>query len=317
MQKDKRLLKIYTIIVTYNGTPWIEACLKSLNQSSVETQMVVVDNGSTDETVALVRKYFPKVHIIQSKENLGFGKANNIGMSYALNEGASHVFLLNQDARVEPHTLSKLVDAERSNPGFGVLSPYHWNWDGTELEYYFSKFIFRNPAIIADAVQGEKTEAIYEVPFVNAAAWLIPQAVLHTVGGFDPIFHHYGEDDNYAQRLHYHGYKMGVVPGAYVYHDSKKRKEPKNYNFSAKYFMDEVKKLQIKYANPNATFSATHRKKEQRKILKWMLVNLVLFNFRTARGFAKKYKIFEKQYPQIEASRKRNIQKGAHYLDWN
>jgi GT2 family glycosyltransferase len=317
MEQDYSLYKVYTVIVTYNGTQWIKDCLDSLQKSRLPTQIVVVDNASTDETVLWIQQEYPLVQLIESGENLGFGKANNIGISKALNQGATHVFLLNQDAKVEPQTLSLLLDAQLRQPKYGIISPYHWNWEGTELEYYFSKFIFKNPQIISDAVKGNKAMEVYEVPFVNAAAWLLSKSTLEVIGGFDPIFYHYGEDDNYCERMHFHGYKLGIVPGANIYHDSKKRKEPKHYYFSDKYYMDEVKKLQLKYANPNAKFSVAHQKMEQQKILKWILVNLVLFNFKSVKGFAKKYNIFKKQYPLIEESRRQNVEKGPHYLNLN
>ena len=110
-------MKIYSIIVTYNGMIWIEKCLKSVVDQS---EVIVVDNNSSDNTLNHIKQYFPSVKILPQSENLGFGKANNIGISYALNNGAEAVFLLNQDAHVEKECIDKLVKAHIENPEFGI-----------------------------------------------------------------------------------------------------------------------------------------------------------------------------------------------------
>ena len=84
--------KVFVVIVTYNGVQWIRKCL----QSCQDYPVVVVDNQSTDATVEIIQNEFPKVHLIEESKNHGFGQANNIGISYALNKGADYVFLLNQ-----------------------------------------------------------------------------------------------------------------------------------------------------------------------------------------------------------------------------
>ena len=88
-------MKVFVIIVSYNGMKWIDKCLNSvLNQGEV----VVVDNNSCDGTVDYIRMNFSLVKILSQTTNYGFGTANNIGISYAMKKGADAVFLLNQDA---------------------------------------------------------------------------------------------------------------------------------------------------------------------------------------------------------------------------
>ena len=90
--------RIHTIIVTYNAMQWAEKCFSSLRKSSISVKTIVVDNGSTDGTQEYVKTNFPEVHFIQSPENLGFGKANNIGIEIAYKAGADFFYLMNQDA---------------------------------------------------------------------------------------------------------------------------------------------------------------------------------------------------------------------------
>ena len=94
----------FIIIVTYNAMPWLSKCLESTKPYAI----VVVDNNATDGTVSYIKENYPLITILPQKENLGFGQANNIGMSYALKQGADYVFLLNQDAYLE-NDLFKLV----------------------------------------------------------------------------------------------------------------------------------------------------------------------------------------------------------------
>lgn len=90
--------KVYVIIATYNGKKWINSCFSSIYNSTVPLNTIVVDNGSTDGTQNIIREQFPKVNIIQSKTNIGFGQANNLGIKKAYDSGADYIFLLNQDA---------------------------------------------------------------------------------------------------------------------------------------------------------------------------------------------------------------------------
>ncbi len=309
------MVKIFTIIATYNGAEWIEKCIESLLSSSIKTEVIIVDNASTDNTLDLIKKKFESVIILKQEENLRFGKANNVGLSFALKNEADYVFLLNQDAYIEENSLEKLVKISQENPDFGILSPFHLNWEGTLLEHYFEKFIGGNVNLYSDYILKKQLNKLYKIPFVNAAAWLIPKNILKIVGGFDPIFHHYGEDNNFCQRITYHGFKIGVVPNTFIFHDSKIRKEPTNYLFSEAYFHNEVKDLQIKYADINKQYSNNDFNIVRRHIKKLITINLLKFKFNNVRGYLKKYKIFEEAFEKINKSRKHNSLKDTHYLD--
>jgi len=139
------------IIVTYNAMPWLFKCLESTKPFSV----VVIDNNSTDETVRFIKENYPSITILAQKENLGFGQANNIGMSYALKHGADYVFLLNQDAYLENDTIEKLIEVHRKDENFGVLSPIHLNGKGDRLDQNFSNYLNynANPDFYSDFVE--------------------------------------------------------------------------------------------------------------------------------------------------------------------
>lgn len=215
---------IYAIVVTYNGMPWIDKCLGSLRDSDHPVEILVIDNGSSDGTVARVEDHHPKAELIRTGSNLGFGRANNIGIRKALVRGGEYVFLLNQDAWVAPETVGRLVEASGEHAEYGVISPVHLNGEGTALDRGFSGYLppGRRDALASEPL-GEDGEEIVTVDFVNAAAWLVPSRCIRKVGLFEERFHMYAEDNNLIRRMRYHGYKVGVVPGAIAWHDREER----------------------------------------------------------------------------------------------
>ena len=214
-------MKIHVIIVTYNAMQWAERCFNSLRSSGIIPDVFVVDNGSTDGTQAYIMEHFPEVKLHQSKENLGFGRANNIGLQYALDHNYDYVYLLNQDAWVMPDTFEKLIDISRKNPEYGILSPFQMNADLIHIDRNFVAHVLAwksNPDIVSD-LYNQQFKDVYPVEWVMAAHWFLPISTIKKVGGFSPSFPHYGEDDNYSVRLFYRNLKIGVTPKLRVVHD--------------------------------------------------------------------------------------------------
>ena len=209
-------IRVIGIIVTYNGSSFIENCLNSLKKDMDEKDIIVIDNGSKDATVAIIEEKYTGVRLIRQVRNSGFGKANNIGLQMAVLENADYVFLLNQDVYVEEHSVRRLVDISGLYPEYGILSPMHLNGNGTALDNHFAGYVAG--ALVSDLYLGRRAR-IYPCYFVNAAAWLISKRCLETVGGFDPLYFHYGEDDDYLNRVRYFKMKIGVCPGVRIYHD--------------------------------------------------------------------------------------------------
>ena len=214
--------KIFVIIVTYKGYQWYERCFTSLRNSEYPVQTIVIDNASNDGTVEYIREHFPEIHLIESKENLGFGRANNIGMRYALDNGCDYVFLLNQDTWIDKDTIARLILIAEKHSDYGIISPIHLNAGRTAINMLIGLGArYRNEKMLSDLYLNKKMDDIYETNYVNAAAWLLPRKTLEMIGGFDPIFKHYEEDDNYLNRVIYHGLKIGVCPAAQLVHDHK------------------------------------------------------------------------------------------------
>ena len=213
------MANILVVIVTFNASKWVKKCLGSVEDSSLPADVLVIDNGSTDDTLPLIRKHFPQVRIIEAGENLGFGAANNKGFRIALDEGYQFAYLLNQDAWLEPDTLEKLVAAHK--PEWGILSPEQLDRHGRRDGQFERKC---GRAVDAALKAYHNDRQVVEVPFVMAAHWLVSRRAIETVGGFSPAFRQYGEDDNWIDRLHYHKLRCGVVPAAHAVHDRSDRR---------------------------------------------------------------------------------------------
>lgn len=211
--------KVFVIIVTYNGARWIDKNITSLLGSAYPVHIIAVDNKSTDNSVALLQQY-PEVDLILSETNLGFGKANNIGMKKAMEQGADYLFLLNQDAWVFQDTVGRLVARLEGETTVGILSPMHFSGDGETLDVSFETYYSRRSVIPV-------MDDICFVPFVNAAAWMLPRHCVEKVGYFEPLFGHYGEDRNYADRVWYHKLLIGIDETCKIVHD---RVITRNYN---------------------------------------------------------------------------------------
>lgn len=301
---------VHTIIVTYNGMQWIDRCMRSLMESLHPAPAIVVDNGSSDGTCEYLEQHFPDVVLARPGKNLGFGAANNIGLRMAMEAGADHAFLLNQDAWVQPDTIGRLVQASKDHPKFGVLSPMHLNGSGDALDRSFSNYLApqRCPGIYSDLALGRAHLEPYALPMVNAAAWLITSACLNTVGGFNPSFFHYGEDDNYAHRVAFHGLKMGVLATAWIHHD--RDQEGKNSYFEPGLLA--ARRLRIVSADPNKDL----RPFQEMRNLRLSMVRDILSLQRTAYHVDKeRYRLLRRSVdPGVLANRTRSMAVGPTFL---
>ncbi|MBU2919814.1 glycosyltransferase family 2 protein [Winogradskyella psychrotolerans] len=300
---------LYIVIVTYNGMRWLDKCLKSCANYSV----VIIDNASTDETVSFIEVNYPEVTLFKLDKNLGFGQANNIGIKYALGKDADHVFLLNQDAYLVDSVLDDLVTFQKRYSAYGILSPVHITGNRQKLDRGFSNYMLKEKTgqFYSDFVLGQPLSEVYEVPFVNAAAWLLSKDCLETVGGFDPLFFHYGEDDNYCQRVLYHGFKIGVLPSIYVVHDREERQSPTSKAFSVTYYKNREIYYKTKLANINVAAEYDILIKQLGKTILKLQLQLKLSK---ANGFKKELSLLKTIKPLIIESRTNNVVPGPHYL---
>lgn len=209
--------KVFIIVLNYNGGKLTENCLKSLRMVDYPNfQVVVVDNNSSDDSVVMIENKFPEVKVIKNKENSGFAGGNNIGIDFALKNGADYVLLLNQDTEVEPDFLDKLIEEGEKDEKTGLLSPLiFWKrnkqvwFSGGRIDWLNMKTFHQ-----FDLVKGKAQET----SFLTGCSLLIKRAVLETIGLLDDNFFLYWEDVDYSVRAKKAGFKIKVVPKSVIYH---------------------------------------------------------------------------------------------------
>ncbi|KFF27937.1 glycosyltransferase [Chryseobacterium vrystaatense] len=289
------MFNIHIIIVTYNAMKWAERCFTSLRHSSVPVKCVVIDNGSTDGTQEYIKTHFPEIDFMQSAENLGFGKANNLGIEKAYKEGADFFYLMNQDAWIYPNTIATMLQVysdSSEKEEIGIISPVHT--DGTEkkMDIFLDKYIAQNcdtTRLISD-LYFQTLSPYYELVFVNAAHWFIPKKTIEIVGGFNPFFFHYGEDNEYVNRLHFHKKKIILVPGSKAVHDGKQFLDKIDYT---KY---KDLSIETKILNPSYPNSLQQEKKA---LLQSIVKNFLTGNIETCKKHYKRYKSITKNTSEL------------------
>ncbi|MDN4012422.1 glycosyltransferase family 2 protein [Chryseobacterium gambrini] len=302
--------EIYFIIVTYNAMKWAEKSFTSLRQSSVPVHCIVVDNGSTDGTQKYITSNFPEVELIQSEKNLGFGKANNIGIEKAYQKGADFFYLMNQDAWIFNDSVEKLLNVYNLHPDkkeIGILSPMHIDGTGNKLDIFLDKYIAHNfeTRLISD-LYFQTLQPFYEISFINAAHWFLPKETIEIIGGFNPYFFHYGEDLEYVNRILFHKKKTFLVPESKVIHDGKQSLSKVDYT---KY---EDLRIETNIMNPSIPDSL---KAEKKALKQSMLKNMLTGNLKVYKTLHKKYHKILKEEKILTELRNKVKEVGLTFLN--
>ncbi len=217
--------RVSAVVVTYDALPWIENCLDSL--AGVET--VVVDNGSSDGTVAFVRDRYPDVRLVES-ENRGLGAGWNIGIR---GTSTPFVLLLNADAWMTEGSLDRLVDFAATRPSAAVVGPRLSNPDGSlqrsvrgyptvwrlATEYLFlRKLAPRSTALNAFYAGGFDHDEVRSVEVVMGACMLLRRAAIEEVGECDEDYFLFSEETDWCFRFRQAGWEVVFFPGAECVH---------------------------------------------------------------------------------------------------
>ncbi len=214
---------VYVILVNWNGREITLDCLASLQRVRYPAMRVlVVDNGSADDSVAAMHSGFPAVEVLALGENRRFAGGNNAGMQKALEAGADFILLLNNDTIVDPDFLPPLLDRFQREERCGMVVPkiyYHHAPDtlwyaGGEISFWSGTMRHRG---IREVDHGQYDFAT-ETDYATGCCILLSRDVVRRVGEMDESFYMYTEDADWSMRTRRAGYRILFEPRSHIWH---------------------------------------------------------------------------------------------------
>ncbi len=212
------------IIVNWNSFNVTTNCLESLRLLEYSNfEVIVVDNGSNDDSVAQIKSDFPEVTILQNGENLGFTGGNNTGIEYALDLGMDLIMLLNNDTIVTPDFAVILTNTLVNDSSLGAVQPkimYNqerdviWNAGGL-FNAFFSLSKTRG---LDEKDKGQYDEPI-DVDWITGCCFLVRSSIVKQVGLLDDKFFIYYEDSDWSFKIRNLGYSLRYEPKSKIYHE--------------------------------------------------------------------------------------------------
>lgn len=212
---------IYALTVNWNRPADTIECIESLlNQKPIVPEIIIVDNGSTDDSVSILRARFPQIELIASSTNRMFGGGYNMGIRHALEHGAEGIFISNNDAILASDGLEKLLHYTSSDTGLLAPVIYYsyqpdriWSLGGRVNPWTLEKSDdYRN------TLDRGNWPEILEQDFVTGCGMLLTRNLLESVGLFDEGFTHYYEDMDFCRRTRLAGFHIRVIPQAKMWH---------------------------------------------------------------------------------------------------
>ncbi len=258
------------IIVSYNGAFWLKKTLETLDEHYLQktaraVEVIVVDNGSDDELLSMVREHFSWVQLIELTENKGFAGANNIGIDRA---HGKYVMLLNPDTQLDQRSnIDNLVDYLQSHKKVGMIGPKLEMTDGRldlachrgeptlwAAACYFGKLekLWPRWRVVNGYHRHDlDLEKIHPIDAISGAAMVLPRRVIDQIGLLDERFFLYAEDLDWARRVREAGYQVVYDPEVTIIHHKNKtgiaNQDAKISGRSREYFFDTMLQYYDKY----------------------------------------------------------------------
>ena len=227
------------IILNWNRSALTNQTIESLQKIShryFSYKIVVVDNASSDDSVAKISSKNPSIKLIVNKTNLGYVGGNNIGISWALSENFDYIMLINNDVVVKPDFLDNLVHFFEHHPDISIVGPkiyfapgheyhqkrYHKDDLGKVIWSYGGRMDWNNilgSNIAIDKVdRGQFGQPNYDVDFISGCCLMTKSSVFHQIGLFDEMYFMYLEDVDFCHLATMNGYKLACVPSSIIWH---------------------------------------------------------------------------------------------------
>jgi len=213
--------KVFTIILNWNGLKDTIDCIRSLEKVTYQAHtIIIIDNASTDNSVDEINSQFPSYTLLKNQSNLGFAEGNNVGIRYALDNGADYVFLLNNDTTVAPDLLDQLVNAAQQNPDTGVFGAILLYMDKPDTVWFAGAQWNAKTLTFDYPYQDQKLPDNLNLAtdYACGAALFFRAEVARSIGLLDARFFLVWEESDWCLRATRAGYGCKLVSSAYVWH---------------------------------------------------------------------------------------------------
>lgn len=217
---SKKAVKISVVIPTYNSWETLKSSIESVGKQTLKpSEIVVIDNASTDKTSSNVKKHFPKAKLVKMKKNTGVTGGRNTGIK-AADKTAEYIFFFDHDMVAENNLLEELVRVAESDKKIGIVTPKIFYWQdrkriwaaGTGMNLWTGQVLFRGGH---DEGQYEEVCEVQVAP----AAMLVKKELIKEIKGFDDRYFAIYEDTDFCFRAKRLGYKTFYVPKSVAYHN--------------------------------------------------------------------------------------------------
>ncbi len=209
--------KVGVILVNYNGEKYIANCVNSLlNQTYHNVAILFWDNHSNDSSLEIIRKTYPQIHLVESKHNYGYAKANNLAVKkiFQMEEDLEYVLLLNVDTVAEPLLIESLLSKADKN----TVTTAHIYLDRYGKQIWYAGGELQLDIGNSDHLYLKNCTEVQRVSFVSGCCMLIHKDIIKRYGLFDPAYYMYYEDTDLCMRWYMHGVNMYYVPEARLWH---------------------------------------------------------------------------------------------------
>jgi GT2 family glycosyltransferase len=213
------------ILVNWNGFDFTRACLNSLRKIDFpDFKIILVDNASQNQEGKNLKKSFPEIELIENAKNLGFSGGNNSGIRYALEQGFSHIMLLNNDTEVEPDFLGEMMRKFHQNPSLGVVQPLIlflndpkkiWSAGGKWVPSFGGAITLGDREPVAD-YRFKKTD----LDWATGCCMLISREAILKTGLLNEQYFAYFEDVEWSLRFKKAGFEIALAEKAVIYHEA-------------------------------------------------------------------------------------------------
>jgi len=261
------LPRVFVIILNWNGRDDTLECLASIKEMDYSNyEIVVVDNGSVDDSVDAILTQHPDITLLQTGVNLGYAGGNNVGIRWALKQGADYILLLNNDTIVAADLLSAFVNAANQLPTGSVLGAKIYFYDKPDIIWFAGgRWQVNNNRfehIGGGQLDNSEFNKITQVDYVTGCALFVDSETLKEVGFLDEDFFLYFEETDWCYRAREKDHKCYVIPKAKLWHKASSSFGGA-YSPQVKYFMTRNKLLWAKKHLPYSIRMSLHRESFQ------------------------------------------------------